>query len=285
MIQSRTVTLNGVAIHYAEAPGPSPALVIAHGLSGSHAEFLHLVPELAKQAHVYLIDLRGHGLSGRAESYQVADYTRDVAAFVRQVVSKPVVLVGHSLGGLIAIWLAAHQPDLLRGMVLVDPGLYLLEGSRFAQSEFGTYFAGLYNYLARYHANGASLDDMIAYVGQSPLAEDQVLLDVAGLEAVQERAVQLHQLDPAALEPALAGALLGAETVDSLLARVRCPVHLLAAQVELGGALPIAHLQRVVARVPHCTHTVIEDAGHDIHLAQPAAFLREVTRFAQAVTA
>ena len=89
MLQFKTVHLNDVQLHYAEAPGSGPVLLIVHGLSGSHAEFLHLVPELARQAHVYLLDLRGHGRSGWAKSgYGIADYGRDVAAFLEQVVAQ-----------------------------------------------------------------------------------------------------------------------------------------------------------------------------------------------------
>jgi pimeloyl-ACP methyl ester carboxylesterase len=101
MIEFHTINLKTVQLHYAEAYGPRPALVILHGLTGSHTEFLPVIPKLAKHAHVYALDLRGHGLSSwAAGAYQLADYGRDVVAFLRQVVGKPAVVVGHSLGGL-----------------------------------------------------------------------------------------------------------------------------------------------------------------------------------------
>ncbi|MFO7539081.1 MAG: alpha/beta fold hydrolase [Chloroflexota bacterium] len=88
MIQFHTVTLNSVPLHYGQAPGPGPALVIVHGLTGSHTEFLHLAPELARQAHVYLPDWRGHGRSGHSQTdYQIADYGSDLIAFCRQTVN------------------------------------------------------------------------------------------------------------------------------------------------------------------------------------------------------
>lgn len=280
MMKFCTVDLNNVQLHYAEAPGPGPALVIAHGLTGSHAEFLHLAPELAGQAHVYLLDLRGHGLSGRAAgAYRVADYGQDVATFLQQVVGQPAILVGHSLGGLLAVWLAAYRPNLLRGLFLSDPAFYILQMPRFAETGFYTYFVALQNYLQQYHANGASLKEMVAYVGQAPADGQRTMLEVVGLEAVKERATQLHQIDPAVLEPALEGTLFGSDEPDDLLAQIRCPVHLLAAQVALGGALDAQGVQRAVSKMPHCTHTVIKGAGHDIHLEQPGAFVRELKWF------
>jgi pimeloyl-ACP methyl ester carboxylesterase len=280
MTEFHTVDLNNIQLHYAEAPGPGLPLVILHGLSGSHAEFLHLVPELADQAHVYLLDLRGHGLSGQTTGmYQLADYGQDVVAFLRQVVGQPAVVVGHSLGGIVAIWLASNEPHLLRGIFLEDPGFYIMQMPRFGQSVFYPYFVDLFNYLQQYHSNGASLEAMIAYVGRTPVVEEQTWLDVAGPEAVRERAIQLHQLDPAVLDPALAGMLLNGYEPDHLLAQIRCPVHLVAAQV----ALTIQDVERATLQVPHCTHAIIENTGHDIHLDQPEAFMQALKWFLTAI--
>lgn len=72
MIQFHTVDLDEVHIHHAEAPGPEPALLIFHGVSGALDGFGPLIPALVQHAHVYAIDLRGHNLSGRTPgAYQV----------------------------------------------------------------------------------------------------------------------------------------------------------------------------------------------------------------------
>lgn len=280
MIEHHTVELNGVSLHYAEAAGPGPALVIVHGLTGSHAEFLHLVPELAQQAHVYLLDLRGHGRSaGTRSGYQIADYGRDVAAFLQQSVGCPAIVLGHSLGGLATTWLSVHEPHLVQRIILEDTPLYSVLMPRFAETWFYTYFATLNDHLRQHQANGASLEELIAYVGQTPVDEEQTWLDVAGPEAVRERAIQLHQVDPATLQPVLAGTLFGEDKPDDLLARIDCPVHLVAAQASLGSALTLSDVQRAVAQMPHCTHAFVENAGHDIHLDQPEAFLSQLQQF------
>ncbi|GIV78009.1 MAG: hypothetical protein KatS3mg050_2403 [Litorilinea sp.] len=124
----------------------------SHGLTGSYAEFLHLVPKLAGQAHVYLLDLRGHGLSAWTDNgYLVADYSHDVAAFLEEVVGRPALLLGHSLGGVVATWLATYTPHLLQGVLLEDIPNYILPMSRFRQTGFYTYFADLREYLTDYH--------------------------------------------------------------------------------------------------------------------------------------
>jgi pimeloyl-ACP methyl ester carboxylesterase len=194
MVRSHTIQLNGMPFYYAEVPGPGPKLLILHGLTGSHDEFLHLAPILARQAHLYLLDMRGHGRSGRAESYTVADYGRDVVAFLQDVVGEPAVLLGHSLGGIVATWVAANQPDLVGGLILAEPGFYIMQ--HLASSWIQPYFVSLRDRLRQHDAQGESLAQMMAYVGQTSV-------DTAVPDAVRQRAIQLLQVDPAVLEPLL----------------------------------------------------------------------------------
>ena len=73
------------------------------------------------------------------------------------------------------------------------------------------------------------------------------MLEVLGPEMVRQQALQLHRLDPAVLDPAIDGIILGPYEPDDLLRQIRCPVHLLAGQVELGGAMSVRDVQRVIS--------------------------------------
>ena len=178
---------------------------------------------------------------------------------------------------------------------------------RFGQTGFYQYFTDLHGFLTRHRANGTvPLDKLIAYVGQAPAVAEQAphsqayneqmvpaseateaavdtVATVAGADAVRERAIQLQQVDPATLPPALEGSLFGDQAPDDLLARVRCPAHLLAAQFDLSGAMDERDIQRAIAQMPHATHAVIDNAGHDIHLDRPQAFLWELKQFVSTV--
>lgn len=285
MIQYHTVEVNGRQLHYAEAPGPrdcgQPALLFVHGSTGSHSSFLPFMPTLAQHAHVYALDLRGHNRSGRTPSaYQLPDYGCDVAVFVQTVIGEPAIVAGHSLGGLVALWLAAETPERVHGIFLEDPPLYMTQFPRFQETGFYHYFVGLSEYLPQHHARGGTLADMVAYVSQSPINDKgQTLLELAGIEAVRERAVQLHTLDPATLEPLIAGVLLGTHEPDDLLARVRCPVRLLAGQREAGGAMDAQDVARAVAQLAHCEHTVFPGVGHMIHLDRPEEYVEALIEF------
>lgn len=270
MARSNTIQLNGIPFYYAEVPGPGPKLVILHGLTGSHDEFLHLAPILARQAHLYLLDMRGHGRSGWAESYTVADYGHDVVTFVQDVVGGPTVLLGHSLGGIVATWVAANRPDLVGGLILAEPGFYILP--HLAGSWMHSYFVSLRDHLRQHHARGESLAQMMAYLGQTSV-------NTAVPDAVRQRAMQLLHVDPAVLEPLLNGGLLGNQDPDVPLAQIHCPTHLIAAEPGSGGVLTVQDVQRVVAQMPQAAHTIVAGTGHDIHLDRPQAFFRAVISF------
>jgi pimeloyl-ACP methyl ester carboxylesterase len=283
MIEHNTNELGDVRLHYVEAAGPGPALLFIHGATGSHTSFLPFMPALAQHAHTYALDLRGHGLSGHTPgAYRLADYGQDVASFLRKVVGKPAILAGHSLGGYVALWVAAEEPALVERLFLEDPPIYLTELARFQETMFYHFFAALQQNLPVHHARGGTVEDLAAYVGQMPANEEQTMLDVAGPEWVHMRGVDLHQLDPAMLEPALNGDLLGPYEPDTLLSQVRCPVRLLAAQYELGGAMNAQDVERAVTQLAQCEHTVFAGVGHGIHEERPDEYVAALVDFVTA---
>lgn len=69
---------------------------------------------------MYALDLRGHGKSDRAESYKIHDYVPDISSFIDNFIKEPVILFGHSLGGMIGILVAAHRPELIKALIIGD---------------------------------------------------------------------------------------------------------------------------------------------------------------------
>ena len=113
-------------VHYADFGGPTdgPLLVGVHGLGGSHLNWSAVAPLLVERNRFLAVDLLGHGKTPAAG--RTPDITSHVAlldGFLRQVSDRPVVLVGNSLGGLVAALCATSAPDLVAGLVLIDPAL------------------------------------------------------------------------------------------------------------------------------------------------------------------
>ena len=105
--------------------------------------------------------------------------------------------------------------------------------------------------------------------------------EAKSVEELRYRATQLDHLDPRALDAAIDGSVFDGFNPDNVLAQIRCPVHLLAGQAELGGAMTDADVDRLVHTVPDYTVTHLHDVGHGIHGEQPRAYLHELKQFWQ----
>lgn len=113
-------------VHWVDFGGPDdgPLLVCVHGLGGSHVNWSAVAPDLARTCRVLALDLAGFGHTpGAGRSTSVQGNARLVARFVEEVAGTPAILVGNSMGGLISSLVAAQRPDLVAGLVLVDPAL------------------------------------------------------------------------------------------------------------------------------------------------------------------
>src|SRR3954469_10554661 len=119
------VACGDLSLHVAEDGDPtSPPVLLLHGIIGSRSTWGWLVPDLGERFRVLRLDFRGHGRSDRAPGQYTADgYVADAVAALEQAAGRPCVLVGHSLGGATAGAIAQRRPELLSGVVLVDPPL------------------------------------------------------------------------------------------------------------------------------------------------------------------
>src|SRR3954452_5384084 len=128
---------DGSTIRWTELPGAEPALVVVHGLGASAVgHFLHVVTHLALRGRrVLFIDLLGFGLSDRPRDfdYSIESHARAVIAVLDALGLRWVDLVGHSLGGSIAIPLAPLRPDLVGRLVAIEPNLDAWDGTASVQ--------------------------------------------------------------------------------------------------------------------------------------------------------
>ena len=105
-----------------ETAGSGEPLILVHGLSGSTRWWARNTSALAERHTVYLVNLPGFGaLRWRGPRFVLREAATWLAEWVEAVGVGPCHLVGHSMGGYIAIRLAARHPELLRRLVLVSP--------------------------------------------------------------------------------------------------------------------------------------------------------------------
>ena len=286
----RTVALTDIDIHYVEDGGSGPPVVLLHGITDSLESYLPVLPHLVATARVFALDFRGHGDSSRGPTpYRLEDYTRDVEAFLVQVVREPAVVAGHSLGGLVAAQLGARSRVELLGLFLEDPPFYKGRMPAFKETVFYPAFVAMQELLRDHHASGRTIDELARVVGDFPYdfasGKGPSMLEVLGEDLVHVRASTLHRFDPDALDAAVQGTMFHDFDPDADLVSIQCPAQLIAGNYELGGAMDRADVERVRERISRCTHAVWDDIGHLIHPERPEAFARELLSFLRAVSA
>ena len=111
--------------HYLDFPGGEPTLVLLHGLSANAHEFCALTEAgLSPRFRVVAPDLRGRGKTDKpATGYSMADHAADVIALLDTLGIERVVMGGHSFGGLLSIYLAAHFPERVSKVVVIDAAI------------------------------------------------------------------------------------------------------------------------------------------------------------------
>lgn len=119
---SQYVQVNGLRLHYFDWGGDATSriFVLCHGGSAHAHWWDYVAPQLTPYGRVIALDLRGHGRSEWADIYGPGSYIDDLKAFIRDSLSQPVVLVGHSMGGEVAQRVTADCPELIEALVAVD---------------------------------------------------------------------------------------------------------------------------------------------------------------------
>ncbi|MCX5044592.1 alpha/beta hydrolase [Aldersonia sp. NBC_00410] len=106
-------------------PADGPTILALHGLTGHGRRWESLAVEQLPEARILAPDLRGHGRSPSAPPWSFEAHVADLRALLATESAAPALVVGHSFGGAVALHLAHHHPDLVRGLVLLDPAIAL----------------------------------------------------------------------------------------------------------------------------------------------------------------
>jgi pimeloyl-ACP methyl ester carboxylesterase len=123
---SQLLHVNGMDLAWsARGSGPEgrPAFVLCHGFTGSSHDFSLEVDALAGDRRVITLDQRGHGRSTRTGSlggYTIPRLVSDLVSFIEAVGDGPVDLLGHSMGGRVALGVVLARSDLVSSLVLMD---------------------------------------------------------------------------------------------------------------------------------------------------------------------
>ena len=262
----------GLRLHGLEGPASGPALVLLHGALSNGYGWSSVIPQLAERWHVYALDLRGHGLSGRPDSlegYNLRYHVADTVAVLRDVVREPAVLMGHSYGAVIAALAGMPAASWLRGMVLEDPPMMLRRDNQESKS-----YLDFFKMVYALRQTAQSVDEIMAALDERDPA--------ATKESLRPFAQSLAWVDPNYITAITWGnERETARGVDfeAHLRGIACPVLLMQADLALDAALVPQDVEFFMAQATNTRLVTFPGASHGIHNDQLAEFLRAFDEF------
>lgn len=265
---SRYVEAGGRRLHYLDygTPGRAPMLCLHGGAAHAHW-FDFVAPGFTSDYHVRALDQRGHGDSAwvRPPAYTYEDYASDLAEVVERLDLRDFVLVGHSMGGMVALVYAATHPGRVARLVVVDTTLRMPEERLAAMREVG-------NRQSRDHA---TLEEFVTRFRLRPpgtSAAPEIVRHLAQNSGRQTAdGSWRHKFDRNvyAMRPALDGVpYWGGIDVPALLVK--------GARSERISPQIFAEVK---ARCPQVELAEVGDSDHHVTLDNPAGFVQAVGAF------
>lgn len=263
------LVINGVRYHV-KVEGSGDPLLLLHGFTSSSDNWLPFFTALSEHFRLIAVDLLGHGRTDApadTSRYTIEQAAADLEAILLNLDMVPAHVLGYSMGGRLALYLAVTRPHLVRKLLLesTSPGLET-EAERQQRQASDCELAdwieanGIHAFVERWE--GLSL-----FSSQQRLAADK-------LAALRQQRLNNH---PQGIANSLRGMGTGAQpSLWPRLGELAMPVLLLA------GALDEKFLtinRRMAAFMPNATLQLIEEAGHTIHLERPDEFSAAVTKF------
>jgi pimeloyl-ACP methyl ester carboxylesterase len=274
--ESRVVDLGG-PVHYVDFGGPAtgPAVVLVHGLGGSHLNWDLFAPLLTPHARVWALDLPGFGRSEPGS--RTASVSANAAAlqrFLAEVVGEPVILVGNSMGGMLSILATGEKPEAVTGLVLLDPAI---PGPRRALDPlvalmFAIYavpFLGERFLLMRRNKTSelARVREMLSLCGVDPETVPPEVID-RSVTLLQERE-DVEGMDRAFLAAArsLLRLLVDPRRYRKAMASISVPVLLV--HGDRDRLVPVAAARDIARRHPTWRYIELPEVGHVPQLQVP----------------
>jgi len=124
MLVEKPFDTGEVVLNYVEGPDNGPPLLFLHGGVGQWKSYHEMIPAFTDNYHVYALELRGRGKSGRtSDKYILKAFVRDASIFITDCIGQPANLFGYSEGGWVSIWCTNRIPEIVNSVVLFDPPL------------------------------------------------------------------------------------------------------------------------------------------------------------------
>ena len=272
MLPEKIFDTGEIVMNYIEGPKSGPTLVMLHGLTARHQAWEPYIQQFMSKWHVFACDLRGHGKSGRVSGqYRIVDYGRDIAAFLHGHFTKPVTLVGHSLGALTALNVACHAPEQVCALVLLDPPLFLRNMPLVAMTSAHGWFSFVHETLK----SSPSFENILTICRQASPTADEI--------AVQDMADGIYHLDIDTVVTVLQDQLLAGWDLERGLKCITAPTLLMYGDWLHDAAMRDEDAVFVKAHLPNVVDIKIPNGSHLFPWEQTDITMEHIQNFLQSV--
>lgn len=259
-------TINGVKMHY-QVWGEGPAILLLHGYTGSHQDWLFQIPLLSEAHQVVAMDQRGHGRSeapSSAEAYSIEVFAQDARGLLQHLGIGKCCLTGHSMGGFAALEFALEHPDMVTALVLVDTS------------------SGEFERVPGYAELRARLDELARNEGLEAAFEHNATHNLM----IRERFERHPELREIARQRMLqtsvdgyvytGGAISSWKPVTHRLREIKAPTLVVVGEEDT----PFMRASQIMKEsIPHSQLLIIPGAGHSPHEETPTLFNEALLNF------
>lgn len=257
------VTRNGVKVFYESFGQGGPTLVFLHPWSTNHYIWAFQVNEFARDHRVLVVDHRGHGQSDKpVNGYGIGEMAADVVAILDDAKVDRAVLVGNSIGGMIAMQTALDAPNRVQGLLILSSGTNIgadtpPEVGEAMQKDWRAVFSGLM-------AAGVSAKSKAERPEIMSFMEGCFRNETNFTEAV----FWASAADPSGVF---------SWNISDRLKDIKAPTQIIAGEED--GATPVVLNQFLADNIPGAKIKLYKDVGHFCQLEKPPSFNADLREF------
>jgi len=278
------ISVHGNAVNYAQSGAESggPVIVLVHGIASRAAAWEVVMERLGETCHVIAPDLLGHGSSAKPRGdYSLGAHACGIRDLMAALGHERISLVGHSLGGGIALQFAYQFPERVERLALISSGglgrevSLLLRAATLPGAELVLPVLGG----SWLRATGAGAKSLLGKVGVGvPSWVEEGLASVGSLSDRGTRAAFVHTarsvVDPSGQR---------VDARDRLYLAADLPLFVVWGRKD--AVIPVAHGEALAASVPGTRLEVFEQSGHFPHLTEPVRLAEVLARWVQTTPA
>ena len=275
MIEHEEIVLHGHRVSYRQASW-GPVIVLIHGITGSSITWEEVIEPLAERYTVVAPDLLGHGESAKPRGdYSLGAYASGIRDLLAALGHSRATVVGHSLGGGIAMQMSYQFPERVDRLILVSSGglgrevHLLIRAAVLPGSELVLPLLAYAGLIQRIDAVGAFLSRLGLHAGPDL---EEMWRGFSSLSDAEARAAFIHTLrtiiDPTGQRVSATDRLYLAKDMPSLLM-----------WGERDPVIPFHHGVRATEQMPGSRLVTFPNAGHFPHRDDPRGFVRELVKF------